>query len=79
MDNTGQKSMYRLKCPNFKSGENHECVHLENAFKKLFHWEILTANLQSKVNSLVIQKTYSTTELYSMQLFSPLINNLSSN
>lgn len=55
----------------------------ENAFffcfKILCHWEILTASLQSKVNSLVTQKTYSTTELYSMQLLSPLINNLSSN
>lgn len=43
------------------------CVQ-ENPFfsflKILFHWEILTASLQSKVNSLVIQKTYSTTELY---------------
>ena len=48
-------------------------------FKILFHWEILTASLQSKVNSLVIQKTYSTTELYPYAMLSPLINNLSSN
>lgn len=58
------------------------CI-LENTFslfiKILFHWEILTASLQSKVNSLVIQKTHPTTELYSMQLFFPFINNLSSN
>lgn len=65
--------MYNLKCPILKSEENHESTHPENPFfkKKIFHWETLTANLQSKVNSLVIQKTYSTTELYSMQLFSP--------
>lgn len=49
------------------------------SFKILFHWEILTASLQSKVNSLVIQKTYFTTELYSMQLFFSLINDLSRN
>lgn len=36
------------------------CI-LENrfflSFKILFHWEILTASLRSKINSEVIQKT----------------------
>lgn len=46
----------------------------ENAFGFVLNFmslEILTASLQSKVNSLVTQKTYSATELYSMQLLSP--------